>query len=257
MSSMIDPGTTVRAACGVGRAGGDGVDADVRSAQLVRQLHRDAVHPGLRQAVVVGVHPRRGRGLVDDRAAAAGSHVLPTRTDAQQRTVHVHAHEAPVVVPVDGQQQVDLHAAEDRGVVDQVVDATELGHRRGGHLTRSTPGRTRRRAAPSARPPDATMSLATRSAPARSMSATTTAAPSAASAGAYPSPMPPPDPVTMLTFSSNLLISVPLSFPTRPSGRCVCLLVRAHAQRATAIALVSRYSSNPAMPISRPMPDCL
>ena len=31
-------------------------------------------------------------------------------------------------------QEVELHAAEDRGVVDQVVDATELGQRLGGHL---------------------------------------------------------------------------------------------------------------------------
>jgi hypothetical protein len=47
--------------------------------------------------------------------------------------IEIHAHELLVVVPVDGQQQVQLHAAEDRRVVDQIVDATELGERAACH----------------------------------------------------------------------------------------------------------------------------
>ena len=56
---------------------------------------------------------------------------------------------------------------------------------------------------PSARPPPATMSSATFVARSTSMSATTTAAPSAANDRAYSSPIPPADPVTMLTAPSN------------------------------------------------------
>src|SRR5690606_24384150 len=49
----------------------------------------------------------------------------------------VDVHEALVVVPRHGEQQVQLHIAVDGGVVDQVVDATEfgdgeIGQRRGG-----------------------------------------------------------------------------------------------------------------------------
>src|SRR5829696_4661154 len=65
-----------------------------------------------------------------------------------------------------------------------------------------------------ARPCCSAISLATLSAPARLMSATTTAAPSAARRLAYPSPMPPPEPVTTATLSSNRPIDTPGARPT-------------------------------------------
>ena len=77
------------------------------------------------------------------------------------------------------------------------------------------------------------MSAATFSPASTLRSATTTDAPSAASAVAYASPIPCAAPVTTTTLFSNL----------------------AHA--GSAIVLVSRYSSKPATPISRPIPDCL
>src|SRR5215207_6377603 len=64
-----------------------------------------------------------------------------------------------------------------------------------------------------ARPCCSPISLATRSAPPRLMSATTTAAPSAARRLAYPSPMPPPEPVTTATLSSNRPIDTPGARP--------------------------------------------
>src|SRR4029077_11072132 len=93
-----------------------------------------AVDADLGQPVEVRVQPGRGGGLVDDGAATALGHLAVHGTGAQQRAVHVHTHELLVVVPVDGDEEVELHAAEDGRVVDQVVDAVELGKRLGRHL---------------------------------------------------------------------------------------------------------------------------
>ena len=112
----------------------DGVDPDVLAAEFGGQLLGQAVDADLGQPVEVRVQPRRGRRLVDDRAAAALGHLAVHRAGAHQRAVEVHAHELLVVVPVDGDEEVELHAAEDRRVVDQVVDATELGECLGRHL---------------------------------------------------------------------------------------------------------------------------
>ena len=59
--------------------------------------------------------------------------MLVNRTGADQRSVEIHAHEPLVIVPVHGQQHVQLHPAEDGRVVDQEVDAAELGDRAVGH----------------------------------------------------------------------------------------------------------------------------
>ena len=133
MSATISCGVVVLLASVSIGPGRDRVDPDVHTAEFPRKLLGQAVDADLGQAVEVRVHPRRGRRLVDDRAAAALGHLPVHRAGAHQRAVEVHAHELLVVVPVHGQQQIELHAAEDRGVVHQIVDAAELGQRAVGH----------------------------------------------------------------------------------------------------------------------------
>ncbi len=124
----------------VGGAGGDGVDADVALAQLVGQRRGEEVEARLGQAVeAADAHPRCGGGLVDDRPAPSFvrtlrlAHRTHDRSGAVQRTHQVYRHERVEVVVVDVGQAGQLHVAEDGGVVDQVVDASEglegrLGH---------------------------------------------------------------------------------------------------------------------------------
>ena len=68
-------------------------------------------------------HPR-DRGQADDRAAAAGGHAGRQRRDEQQRRAHVDG-----VHPVDhlGIDVAQEHPAAERGIVDEHVDATQLG----------------------------------------------------------------------------------------------------------------------------------
>jgi hypothetical protein len=121
---------------GVGRTRRDRVHADLLRAELAREALREPVDAVLGEAVVAGAHPRGGRRLVHDRAAAALAHRAVARARAQQRAVEVHVHEARVVAPVHLQKRVELHVAEDRGVVDQEVDAAERLHGALGHRQR-------------------------------------------------------------------------------------------------------------------------
>src|SRR5688572_25091688 len=118
---------------GIGRAGRDRVDADPLRAELAREALGEPVDAVLGEAIVARAHPRRGRGLVHNRPAAALAHRAVARARTQERSVEVHVHEARVVAPVDLQQRVELHVAEDRGVVDQEVDAAERLDRALGH----------------------------------------------------------------------------------------------------------------------------
>src|SRR5699024_5879266 len=107
-----------------------------------------------------------------------------------------------------------------------------------------------------ARPPADLIECATFSPASSWMSATTTAAPSAASPRAYASPIPVAAPVTTATLPSYL----PLIFPPRsgdPNPPNTAMGKPDHGHTASARTFVSRYSSKPASPISRPIPDCL
>ena len=200
MSSIISAGHDGARGLGVDRAGRDGVDPDVAAAELGGELLGEAVDPDLRQPVEAGVQPGGGRRLVHDRAAAAPTDVLVAGPGDDQRAVHVHGHEAAVVLPVDGEERVELHAAVDGGVVDEQVDATEPRRRWPPPAPPPSRGRTRRCARTAPRRPGPSATASPRS---TSMSAITTEAPSAASARAYASPIPPAAPVTMATLPSN------------------------------------------------------
>ena len=72
-----------------------------------------------------------------------------------ERAVHVDAHEPLVVVEVHLDQRVEAHAGEERGVVDQVIEAAEGLHRclgrRAGRLDRADIGRDEERASATCR----------------------------------------------------------------------------------------------------------
>src|SRR5262249_62074608 len=110
---------------GSGGAGRDRIHADLVRAELAREVVREPVDAVFGDAVVPAGDPRGGRRLIHDRAAAALLHRAVARARAQERALHVHVHEALVVVPVHREQRVELHVAEDRGVVDEEIDAAE------------------------------------------------------------------------------------------------------------------------------------
>src|SRR5699024_10400462 len=99
--------------CGIGGAGRDRVHPDVHTTQFVCQLLRQPVHSRLGQTVKTGIEPRCGRTLVHDRTATTLLHVRVHRTSDDKRTVHIHVHEPAVVLPIHGNQQVELHVTVD------------------------------------------------------------------------------------------------------------------------------------------------
>src|SRR5699024_4384585 len=119
--------------CGIGGAGRDRVHPDVHTTQFVCQLLRQPVHSRLGQTVKTGIEPRCGRTLVHDRTATTLLHVRVHRTSDDKRTVHIHVHEPAVVLPIHGNQQVELHVTVDRRIVHTQVDATELIRCDSGH----------------------------------------------------------------------------------------------------------------------------
>src|SRR5271166_1767812 len=101
--------------------------------RLALALEGERVDTRLGPAVVAGVEVGRGGGLVHDGPAAPGRHRLVAGPGADQRPGEVDREEPLQVVPVDGEQQVELHPTEDGGVVDEQVDPAEGLPGEGGH----------------------------------------------------------------------------------------------------------------------------